>query len=432
MLPKYKFLTRFFVVSLFLISYFFVKFVLIHLSQAEDIQLNELMNERRSFKDLTMEPANFYTKTERQYVPVKQKPLYQQETQTLESTFRNRVAAFYEKYNKVYKPFVVDDKGHGNHENEQNKTYAGNKRNGEFTSSVKDFCGSPTDLLIVVSSSPHNIKRRLTIRYSWAENHRVARSTRSSKTAARENSQVLFTMGTTQNKKIRSMIEMEMAEYKDIIFLEDIQDNYKNLATKTMKTLEWIFEHCNAYFVLKTDDDCFVNQSNLLEFLQRQGTKDPLYAGRVQWSMPAIRDRESKFYVPHSVHKDFYLHPYASGGGYVISWNLLQALLSKSKTLKTIPIEDANVGNVLHSMGVNPSDIQDFLPFIYCNTSSVWERPPCDYVRPYVMHGIDSYGQLWMHYHVAVLSRIPSICKHDNKHRHKLNPPYYCPVDLSM
>ena len=507
MSKRYVFLMRIFIASIFMNSYFLVKFVLMHLSEiSEDNNhaIQHLMKQKRSLllddpvpqssklkttinakknepqKTITEAKIEQLAKLQKRYiltdsdplrgniekpldgvesdVMYKPKPLYKKETLALEATFSKQVASFYDKYNKVYKSFVIvgDDK-HNNELGQLNSddgtpqflttdTYNDKKakikrkkKNSKqleeiISNSNKDLCRTPSDLLIVVNSSPKNIKQRLAIRYSWAEENGWKRKSSSEVTTTqRQNSQVMFAIGTqTLDSKTKTMLDMEFEEYKDIIMLNSIVDNYQNLALKTMNTLKWISENCESYFVMKTDDDCFVNKRNILEFLQRQGIGGDLYAGRVQWSMPAIRERNSKFYVPYSVHPGFFLHPYASGGGYVISWNLLKGLVNKSKQLNTIPIEDANVGNVLYSMNVKPSDIRDFLPFIYCNTTSVWDRPPCDYVKPYVIHGIDPYGQLWMQYHMTVLTTIQSICKQENKHRHKFDPPYYCPVDLAM
>lgn len=489
---RYAFLMRIFVASIFMNSYFLVKFVLIYLSEGNNPAMQQFVKQKRSImledpnplrtnveENINVEkedllksiaetrirklakqrrsilPDNVIpqisteeTFEEKRNITHGQKPLYQKETQDLDAIFRKQVASFYSKYNKVYKPFTMDeDNQHqlskdvstqslrkGFHHKRKEKTKTNKKKIASLVSSNEDLCGTPTDLLIVVNSLPQNIKERLAIRYSWAEeNGRKKKPSLSKETTRSQNSKVLFAIGTQSvDSQAAIVLKTEYDEYEDMILLDNIVDNYQNLALKTMRTLEWVYQNCESYFVLKTDDDCFVNKNNLLEFLQRQGVEDDLYAGRVQWSMPAIREHESKFYVPESAHPGFFLHPYASGGGYVISWNLLEGMINKSRKLTTIPIEDANVGNVLHSMNVKPSDVRDFLPFIYCNTTSVWDRPPCDYVKPYVIHGIDPYGQLWMHYHVTVLTTIQSICKQENKHRHKFDPPYYCPVDLSV
>lgn len=54
-------------------------------------------------------------------------------------------------------------------------------------------------------------------------------------------------------------MEREKHIYDDLI-IANFADSYDNLTLKTMATLEWIETFCNqSQFVLKTDDDMFIN-----------------------------------------------------------------------------------------------------------------------------------------------------------------------------
>eukprot|EP00111_Clytia_hemisphaerica_P008508 TCONS_00024840-protein len=389
----------------FLILYLSTKYILLQ------IQLNSQgykPEERFSQPNISSYYAVGSDLKSQQYDP-RVFPLYEKEAIILEGMFRKRVSSFYEKYKQYYERI--------------NKKIRGFKK---VTLQKMEYqiCSKPIDLLIMVNSSPLNVKRRLAIRYSWGERVIKLKSTR-------EQSRVLFFIGRSTDLEIQGKVEEEAMEFQDIISL-DLIDDYKTLSAKVMETFHWVYGNCKTYFILKTDDDCFVNKDNLLEFLQRQGVRETLYTGRVQWAMPAIRDPSSKFYVPKTTYEPVFLHPYVSGGGYVLSANLLKPILkSDRKSGKRLPIEDANIGNLMHNINIKPSDNRNFLPFIYCNIS-VWDRPPCDYVEPYVIHGVDEYGQLWLHYHIKIMTHVPSICKHSKKHRHKFQPPTYCPVDLSL
>jgi len=51
---------------------------------------------------------------------------------------------------------------------------------------------------------------------------------------------------------------------------QDFQDTYRNLTYKGVAALRWISRYCShARYVLKTDDDIFVNAFNLLRHLRR-------------------------------------------------------------------------------------------------------------------------------------------------------------------
>ena len=146
--------------------------------------------------------------------------------------------------------------------------------------------------------------------------------------------------------------------------------------------------------------------------------------------MPAIRDNSSKFYVPESDYAGFMLPPYASGGGYLFSGDLIPKLVSVSKHRKIIPNEDANTGLLMNDLNVTPVENSHILPYIYCN-ESIWIRPTCDFVNPYVIHGVQNYAQLWLHYNVKILRHMKGICEQSMKYRKHLNPPLYCPIDNS-
>lgn len=350
---------------------------------------------------------------------------YKRSAAALEKAFRTRVDTFYKTYHSEYRNFHLIPS--------LQPSVATEETLPSTSSSSSSLCKKSYDLLILVNSKPENVKRRLAIRYSWAD-YNLNNNGSSTSEKKKERYKVLFTLGTTEDLSIKHMVNKENEQYQDIVVM-NIKDSYGYLSQKTMLSLKWVNEYCKPVFLLKTDDDCFVNIPSLMGFLQRQGTADPLYVGRVQWGMPAIRDRSSKFFVPVELYGGFLYPPYAAGGGYVISGETISQLLKASLSQHAvIPIEDVNIGYLLSKIDekiIRPIDNKNFLPFIYCNVS-IWERPPCDYVEPYVMHGVDEYGQLWLHYHVQVLESIPSICRHANKHRHQFGPPLYCPVNLAL
>jgi len=75
--------------------------------------------------------------------------------------------------------------------------------------------------------------------------------------------------GRTENETLLDGIEMEKHLYDDLI-VANFEDSYDNLTLKTMSSLEWIDTYCNqSDFVLKTDDDMFINVPNLLNFIDR-------------------------------------------------------------------------------------------------------------------------------------------------------------------
>nr|XP_050050571.2 beta-1,3-galactosyltransferase 4-like [Dermacentor andersoni] len=66
---------------------------------------------------------------------------------------------------------------------------------------------------------------------------------------------------------LQERVANESARYGDII-QADFRDTYRNLTLKSVFLLKWAFMYCSrAQFLLKTDDDVFVNVDNLVRFL---------------------------------------------------------------------------------------------------------------------------------------------------------------------
>ena len=188
---------------------------------------------------------------------------------------------------------------------------------------------------------------------------------------------------------------------------------------KMVFSLKWpLDQKCQARYILKTDEDCFVNVGNLLNWLKdyhiANGTH-PLYAGRVQPYMEVVRDEESRYYVSEKDHPGEIFQPYVSGGGYVFSGSLLPSLAEVSQRSPLFPNEDALLGSLMHRIGVQPTDNNKFLPLIFCGLifeieDRFRERNMCALSGQIVLHGVQEKYQLEMHFNSALLNYFPSLC----------------------
>jgi hypothetical protein len=106
-------------------------------------------------------------------------------------------------------------------------------------------------LLVLVHSAPGNVDKRRTIRETWGRGaHRV-----------------LFLLGAVQSSADQAALEEENRTHRDLVqgrFL----DSYRNMTYKHVMALKWTAYYCpGARYLLKTDDDVFVNTPALLDFL---------------------------------------------------------------------------------------------------------------------------------------------------------------------
>ena len=125
---------------------------------------------------------------------------------------------------------------------------------------TKSVCKNKNIFLIsYIHTAPSHYKRRMIIRETWGN----------AKYYSDVTVRVVFVMGRTFDKpEVQSALEFESEQYGDIV-QEDFLDSYKNLTYKGIGALKWITNYCShAKFVLKADDDIFVNTFTLLRHLK--------------------------------------------------------------------------------------------------------------------------------------------------------------------
>lgn len=225
----------------------------------------------------------------------------------------------------------------------------------------------------------------------------------------------VFLVGKSLDPKTDRLVVQEAAIYKDIV-IGPFEDTFRNLYKKMIWSITWpMEENCSASYILKTDEDCFVNIGNILNWLDRyhittNGTQ-PIYAGRRQDNMPVVRDKESRYYLSEEEFPEQEFFPYASGGGYVFSGTLLPFLSNVSKTAPLFPNEDVLLGSLMRRIGVEPTDNTKIIPVIYCKRAHKFrEERMCSLSKQFIVHGVKGKEQLKMHFNSALFSSVSSLC----------------------
>ena len=91
-----------------------------------------------------------------------------------------------------------------------------------------------------------------------------------------------------------------------------------------------IHSKCQFTYILKTDDDCFVNTFNLVANFNKLTTQDSLYIGRNWVQLPERNENNSenkKWYLSKEAFPFEYLPPFNLGEGYVLSVSAVKVLL---------------------------------------------------------------------------------------------------------
>ncbi|XP_044005981.1 lactosylceramide 1,3-N-acetyl-beta-D-glucosaminyltransferase-like [Aphidius gifuensis] len=198
-----------------------------------------------------------------------------------------------------------------------------------------DYCGSKNYLYIIVCTAPNNKEARNSIRETWANEKQL--------TLLNYFIKVHFLIGQTNSLIIQKSIERESSEFNDII-QENFYDSYNNLTIKVGMLLKWINNHCqDTKYVMKIDDDIFLNIPMLLDKLKLQKNSDFLL-GEIQYEPPIIRIPSEKWYMPEYMYpRDYYYDRYpsfVSGCSYVMTLNTTKKILNTALTIEFLYLED--------------------------------------------------------------------------------------------
>ena len=165
-------------------------------------------------------------------------------------------------------------------------------------------------LIVIVCSAIHNFKARYSIRQSWAKDTNTLKSVK-----------VVFLVGQHLNKTHQKMLEKEHEEYGDII-QESFIDTYANLTIKSLMLLKWFTKNCGGtQYVMKTDDDMYINLVRLYEIVQTNQSPNLLLGSLICNAIP-IKDPWNKWFVPSYMFSEKMYPNYLSGNLSLVICNL--------------------------------------------------------------------------------------------------------------
>ncbi|XP_036357251.1 beta-1,3-galactosyltransferase 1-like [Octopus sinensis] len=196
-------------------------------------------------------------------------------------------------------------------------------------------CSDSVQILVAVCSAPINILRRNTIRETWGQ-------------YARNNSnfKMVFFEGVTHSPGVQDDIHEESVKYGDIV-QENYIDHYENLSLKSIAYLRWVSSSCRKVkFVLKTDDDMYINLP-LLEKTLMNMKRSRFIMGLLFQHVVPIRHNSSKWYTPISKYQKNEFPDYMSGTAYLISGDIVPELYAESFNEKLFWLEDVYITGML-------------------------------------------------------------------------------------
>lgn len=114
--------------------------------------------------------------------------------------------------------------------------------------------------------------------------------------------------------------------------------------------LEWSAVHCNrARFLLKTDDDMYINFPVLLPILDNPKHQKKAIIGKVAKKWKPIRNTTSKYYISPAQFKPTLYPDFNTGPAYVLTNDVIEPLYRESLEGVFFKLEDVYVTGMMAS-----------------------------------------------------------------------------------
>ena len=251
----------------------------------------------------------------------------------------------------------------------------------------------PTFLLILVSIRPQALEQRTLIRTTWYKGFSDSKDV-----------MLRYLMGLKGlNVSDISRLHDENRQYRDLVFMEDFEEGYRALTNKTALLFRWAYENVDYTYLMKCDDDTFVYVHNMIVELRKRPTTGRLYYGAMVLNTTPKLNPNSKWRDTTWDLAKTYL-PYARGGCYILSADLVTLMAKEFRHLKWYPNEDVSVGSWLAGFDYERRDDD-----LFCYNTKTKNVHPCrkDYRVAHLFHG-QSWPKLQQLFH-ELQSQIPVV-----------------------
>lgn len=209
-------------------------------------------------------------------------------------------------------------------------------------------------LLVIVCSAVKNFEARDAIRKTWGRND------------TKNGAKVVFLLGELEggpNNTMQEYVDLEAELYADVI-QERFVDSYVNLTIKSLFLLQWFTNHCDfkpekvtTQYLLKTDDDMYLNMNTLMAAVRSRSKKLHLLMGNLICNAIPIKDPYNKWFVPQYMFRGKTYPNYLSGTGYLMDRLTARKLFHSSFNIPIFHLEDIYITGILATKArIKPED----------------------------------------------------------------------------
>ena len=180
---------------------------------------------------------------------------------------------------------------------------------------------------------------------------------------------------------------------------------------------KWAIEKCpNVNYVLKTDDDVFVDTFHLPTFMKRHqfDQRSNFLLCFVQKGNTPVRHETGKWYVTKDEYDKAEYPPYCTGAVYITKIKTMRKILTKVETLNYLFIDDVLVTGIAAKGVTSHYDWSKSFLESHTDSASMLLQPQQSFYTPELLASIDSNSSSILH-----LYQNAKMC-HDNPRCYKI------------
>ncbi|KAG1713911.1 Lactosylceramide 1,3-N-acetyl-beta-D-glucosaminyltransferase [Nymphon striatum] len=204
------------------------------------------------------------------------------------------------------------------------------------TTSTTEFNGTIDRSNLHVQQSPRNVCQNSSIKIVFCiksavqnfERRQIVRNTWASELRKNSKFRVVFIIGHADGyvEMNKQFLDYEIKTFKDIV-KGNFLDTYRNITLKSVFLLSWANKFCpNVDYVMSMDDDTYINNDNLIAYLDSKRQFLNFLAGYTLENKTPFRSPLSKWYASYQSYPDNVYPKFAMGAGYIMSSDVVSKL----------------------------------------------------------------------------------------------------------
>ncbi|KAK3865651.1 hypothetical protein Pcinc_028761 [Petrolisthes cinctipes] len=217
------------------------------------------------------------------------------------------------------------------------KVKVGERYESGFSVPQEELClnnGRELKVLVLITTAPDHEKHRTAVRQTWGH------------FSGRKDVVMAFMVGRT-SQELQARLDQENELYGDIIHA-NFFDHYSNLTLKTVSMFEWVKTYCSeTHFILKTDDDMFINVPLLLSFVDSKPNDQRVIYGRMAKGWKPVRNKKSKYYIDTNTYSKARYPDFLTGPAYLLTSDVVDDIYHKALDTTFFVLEDVLVTGIV-------------------------------------------------------------------------------------